>query len=195
MQFLFRGIGHRIRGANYFASILPTIFLLIISAACQPTSLGSETETTTQEELVVSSSAFTDGQKIPIKYTCDGEDLSVPLTWSGVPEGAQSLALIADDPDAPGRVYVHWVLYDLPAGLTTLDEGAGDTGTSGENSSRNLSYNGPCPPAGPAHRYYFKLYALNTELNLQPGASKEQVEEAMQEHILAEGQLMGTYQR
>lgn len=195
MGNLFRSLGNRIGGVNSFKIIVCSIFLIIIFVACQPTPPVGEIEPTTQAEMIVSSSAFTEGQEIPVKYTCDGENLSVPLAWSGIPQGTQTLALISDDPDAPGRVYVHWVLYDLPADLSGLEEGVADIGTPGENSSGNLSYNGPCPPTGPAHRYFFKLYALDTALNLQAGASKEQVQEAMQGHILAEGQLMGTYQR
>lgn len=195
MGNLFRSLGNRIGGVNSFKIIVCSIFLIIIFVACQPTPPVGEIEPTTQAEMIVSSSAFTEGQEIPVKYTCDGENLSVPLAWSGIPQGTQTLALISDDPDAPGRVYVHWVLYDLPADLSGLEEGVADIGTPGENSSGNLSYNGPCPPTGPAHRYFFKLYALDTDLNLQAGASKEQVQEAMQGHILAEGQLMGTYQR
>lgn len=145
--------------------------------------------------LQVTSSAFSEGEEIPGKYTCDGEDLSVPLSWSGVPGGTQSLVLIVDDPDAPGGVFVHWILFDLPADIVTLDENAKDIGTQGENGFRKLGYNGPCPPEGPAHRYYFKIYALDTTLNLQPGASKAEVEEAMHGHILANGQLIGTYHR
>jgi Raf kinase inhibitor-like YbhB/YbcL family protein len=195
LRYLFRGLGSRIGGVNYFNLIVCSIFVIINSVACQPAPPAGETEARIQTELIISSSAFSEGQEIPVEYTCDGENSSVPLAWSGIPEGAQSLALITDDPDAPGRVYVHWVLYDLPADLSGLEEGVGEIGTPGENSSGNLSYNGPCPPAGPAHRYFFKLYALDMALNLQPGASKEQVQEAMQGHILAEGQLMGTYQR
>jgi hypothetical protein len=129
-----------------------------------------------------------------MKYTCDGQDISPPLEWSGTPEGTQSLVLISDDPDAPVGTWVHWVLFDLPADTNSLPEGAQDLGTDGNNSWRRPGYGGPCPPSG-THRYFFKLYALDTALNLEAGASKEQVEKAMQGHILAQGELMGKYER
>lgn len=185
---------HLFQRLNYFNTIL-AIIIIFASVACQPTSPAGEVEITQETLLTVSSPAFSDGQEIPGKYTCDGEDLSVPLAWFGVPEGIQSIVLIVDDPDAPGGVFVHWVLYDLPADISMLEEGAMDIGTQGVNGFRNNGYNGPCPPTGPAHRYYFKVYALDTTLGLQPGASKAQVEDAMQGHILVDGQLMGTYQR
>ena len=145
--------------------------------------------------ITLTSTAFTEGGTIPKKYTCDDANSSPALAWSGVPEGTRSLALIADDPDAPVGTWVHWVLYDLPADLTSLPEGAQGLGTQGTNDFRRAGYGGPCPPKGPAHRYYFKLYALDTQLNLKPGASKADVEKAMKGHILAQGQLMGKYGR
>jgi Raf kinase inhibitor-like YbhB/YbcL family protein len=150
--------------------------------------------------LHVTSSAFVEGDPIPAKYTCQGEDLSPPLSWEGLPDGTQSIALICDDPDAPGGTWVHWVLYDLLP-VTELSEGIAPTellpggGTQGTNDFRRIGYGGPCPPPGGAHRYFFKVYALDTALGLDPGASKSDVERAMEGHILAEGRLMGTYQR
>jgi Raf kinase inhibitor-like YbhB/YbcL family protein len=151
--------------------------------------------------ILISSSVFSEGGTIPLKYTCDGEDISPPLSWSGVPENAKSLALIADDPDAPLGTWVHWVLYNMPASSAGLPEGVpveqviGGIGTQGNNSSRKNGYSGPCPPKGAPHRYYFKLYALDIELDLAPGVSKADLEKAMQGHILAQGQLMGKYGR
>ena len=145
--------------------------------------------------LQVSSTAFAEGGTIPKKYTCDDVNVSPALAWSGVPQGTRSLALIADDPDAPVGTWVHWVLYDLPADLTSLPEGAQGLGTQGTNDFRRSGYGGPCPPKGPAHRYYFKLYALDTQLNLKAGATKADVEKVMKGHILAQGQLMGKYGR
>jgi Raf kinase inhibitor-like YbhB/YbcL family protein len=173
------------------------IALIIIfgCAACQAPSVDVESGEEVDMQLKLTSAVFSEGQVIPEKYTCDGEDLSVPLSWSGVPLETKSLVLIADDPDAPGGTFVHWVLYDLPADQVSLKEGMEDIGTQGENGFRKLGYNGPCPPQGPAHRYFFKIYALDTTLNLPQGATKAEVEEAMQGHILADGQLMGTYQR
>jgi hypothetical protein len=145
--------------------------------------------------IQLTSSAFTEGSTIPKKYTCDGEDISPALEWSGVPQGTKSLALIVDDPDAPVGTFVHWVLYDIPADATGLPEGVTGTGTLGKSSFGKTGYGGPCPPKGPAHRYYFKLYALDTALGLKAGSTKAEVEKAMQGHILAQGQVMGKYSR
>ena len=150
--------------------------------------------------LQITSSAFSEGGMIPERYTCDGTDVSPDLAWTGIPEGTRSLALICDDPDAPVGTWVHWVLFNIPAGEkgirtevapeATLSNGA----KHGINDFRRLGYGGPCPPGG-THRYYFKLYALDTKLNLDIGATKAQLEDAMESHILAEGQLMGKYSR
>ncbi len=144
--------------------------------------------------IQLSSRAFAEGSPIPKKNTCDGENLSPPLAWSGVPAGTQSLALIAEDPDAPAGTWTHWVLYGLPASQASLDEGA-RVGIDGQNDFRKPGYGGPCPPKGKPHRYFFKLYALDTTLQLKTGASKAELEKAMRGHILAQGQLMGTYGR
>ncbi len=151
--------------------------------------------------LQLSSSAFAEGQPIPAKYTCQGQDISPPLKWSGVPPSAKSLALICDDPDAPMGTWVHWVLYGLPPSVTELSEKVPTTDTlpngasQGSNDFKRVGYGGPCPPPGNAHRYCFKLYALDTALPLPPKATQKELLKAMEGHILAEGQLMGTYQR
>jgi Raf kinase inhibitor-like YbhB/YbcL family protein len=146
-------------------------------------------------KLKISSTAFFEGGMIPGRYTCDGEDLSPPFVWSGVPAGAQSLVMIADDPDAPVGTWVHWVIYDLPLELNGLPEAISGIGKQGKNDFRKLGYGGPCPPPGKPHRYFFKLYALDRLLNLPSGATKAEVEKAMKGHILAEGQIMGKYGR
>lgn len=152
-------------------------------------------------KIELSSSGFQEGGAIPKKYTCDGENVSPPLAWTGVPAETKSLAIIADDPDAPAKTWVHWVLYELDPELSGLPEGVGPSGSpggvgiAGINDSKQTGYSGPCPPKGSPHRYYFKLYALDTALGLKPGASKKEVENRMQGHILAQGQLMGTYGR
>jgi len=176
------------------------IFIVVLTGAtgCKSSEINEEGENAMA--LQVTSTAFTEGGTIPKKYTCDDADLSPALAWSGVPQGTRSLALIADDPDAPAGTWVHWVLYDLPADLTSLPDGAQGLGaqglgSQGTNDFRRSGYGGPCPPKGPAHRYYFKLYALDTQLNLKSGASKADVEKAMKGHILAQGQLMGKYGR
>jgi Raf kinase inhibitor-like YbhB/YbcL family protein len=151
--------------------------------------------------IKLSSPAFSNGQPIPRKYACDDSDLSPPLNWSNVPESAKSLALICDDPDAPAGTWVHWVLYGLPANANQLPERVPATETlsngarQGVNDFGRLGYGGPCPPPGKLHRYFFRLYALDQDLNLPPRATQAQIVAAIQGHILAEGQLMGTYQR
>jgi len=146
--------------------------------------------------IQLSSSAFDEGEPIPVKYTCDGEDVSPPLRWSGVPAGTRSLALIADDPDAPRGTFVHWILFGIPPQTTELVEGQQLSGVAqGRNDFGRTGYGGPCPPRGNPHRYFFKLYALDTDLQLPPGATKQDLLRAMEGHIIAEGQLMGVYQR
>jgi Raf kinase inhibitor-like YbhB/YbcL family protein len=151
--------------------------------------------------MQLTSSAFNEGQPIPERHTCDGENLSPPLKWSGVPPGARSLALIVDDPDAPVGTWVHWVLYDLSTSATEFPEGlpkgqyVPGAAKQGLNDFKHLGYGGPCPPGGKAHRYFFKLYALDQILDLKPGATKKEVERAMESHTLSQSQLMGTYKR
>ena len=145
--------------------------------------------------LEIKSDAFVNGQSIPAKYTCTGKNISPALAWSDPPAGAQSFALIVDDPDAPMGTWVHWVVYNIPAEARSLSENADLSGmTVGKNSSRNLHYDGPCPPSG-THRYFFKLYALDSTLKLSAGASKEDVLREMNGHILAQGELMGTFSK
>jgi hypothetical protein len=147
------------------------------------------------------SSAFQSGATMPRKYTCDADDVSPRLSWSDVPAGTKALALIADDPDAPGGTWVHWVIYDLPADAAELPEGVPSKETlqsgakQGVNDFRKVGYGGPCPPEGKPHRYFFKLYALNAPTNLKPRATKQQLLAAMKGHILAEAELIGRYQR
>ena len=150
--------------------------------------------------IQLTSSAFAEGGMIPERYTCDGSNVSPDLTWAGIPGETRTLALICDDPDAPVGTWVHWVLFNIPAKQTGLPaevvskaELAGGA-KHGINDFQRLGYGGPCPPGG-THRYFFKLYALDIELDLDSGATKARLEEAMQGHILAEGQLMGKYTR
>lgn len=148
----------------------------------------------------LTSSAFVPGGPIPRQYTCDGEDISPPLEWSDPPAGTQSFALICDDPDAPVGIWVHWVLYNLPAETRSLspavpsDADLPGGGQQGKNSWRRLGYGGPCPPRG-THRYFFKLYALDTMLDLVAGANKERLLRAIEGHVLVQTELMGTYTR
>ncbi|GAB4522254.1 MAG: YbhB/YbcL family Raf kinase inhibitor-like protein [Anaerolineales bacterium] len=143
------------------------------------------------------STAFADGDSIPVRYTCDGENISPPLAWDAVPEGTRSFVLIADDPDAPRGTWVHWVVYNLVGDARSLPEGGPlPGGLTGITDFRKTVYGGPCPPPGKPHRYFFKLYALDIpSLKLPAGASKAQVEAAMQGHILAQAQIIGRYGR
>jgi hypothetical protein len=151
--------------------------------------------------LKLTSGGFEPGGTIPKKFTCDGPDVSPALNWSDPPAGTQSFALIADDPDAPVGTWVHWVLYDLPADTRSLAENLpkqeqlSNAARQGRNDFRRIGYGGPCPPPGKPHRYFFKLYALDTKLSLKAGAAKAEVERAVQGHILAQGELMGRYGR
>ena len=145
--------------------------------------------------LTLTSDAFTNGQSIPAKYSCVGKNISPALAWNESPAGTKSFALIVDDPDAPMGTWVHWVLFNIPASTGSLQESADSSAMSaGKNSSGNTRYDGPCPPSG-THRYFFKLYALDSTLSLSPGATKEQVLKAMEGHILAQGELMGTFSK
>jgi Raf kinase inhibitor-like YbhB/YbcL family protein len=173
----------------------PFCLVMVFLAGCRTQTSPAAEEAQTEMSLELKSPMFNEGSTIPTSYTCDGNDISPQLDWSGKPENTLSLVLIADDPDAPLGTWVHWVLYDLPPDLNGLPEAVTEVGTSGTNSFKKLGFGGPCPPKGSEHRYYFKLYALDTLLLLEEGASKAEVEKAMQGHILAQGQLMGKYGR
>jgi Raf kinase inhibitor-like YbhB/YbcL family protein len=150
--------------------------------------------------IKVESSAFQDGGFIPEKHTCDGEDVSPPLQWGPVPEGTVTWALVCDDPDAPMGTWVHWVVYDLPADVVGLPENVlpekelENGGKQGVNDFQEIGYGGPCPPSG-EHRYFFKLYALDTKLNLNPGVTKSHLMIAMEEHVIGQGLILGKYSR
>ena len=165
----------------------------------QPTEEPADDDGQEVAALTVTSSAFGDGDAIPSTYTCDGDDISPPLAWDGVPSDAVGLVLILDDPDAPGGTWVHWVVYDIPATTTDLPEAASSGSLpagagEGLNGWGEAGYGGPCPPEG-SHRYYFRLYALDVELDGLQEPARADVEAAMQGHVVAEGELMGTYER
>jgi len=151
--------------------------------------------------MELKSSAFQNNQDIPSKYTCDGADVSPPLIWNNPPNGSKAFALISDDPDAPASAWVHWVIYDLPGDAKELAEGVPaqeslpNGAKQGLNDFKKAGYGGPCPPRGPAHRYFFKLYALDRPTNLKPRATKQQLLDAMKGHIIGEAQLVGKYKR
>ncbi len=150
--------------------------------------------------MKITSAVFTEGSNIPSKYTCDGQDISPPLEWKDAPEGTKSFALISDDPDAPVGTWVHWVAFNIPPGVAKLEENIKHDKEfkngmrQGNNDWPKIGYGGPCPPSG-THRYYFKLYALDTVLDIKPGSTKEQLLKTMKGHVLAEAQLMGKYRR
>lgn len=151
--------------------------------------------------LVLESSAFSEGSDIPVRYSCDGADRSPPLHWTNAPANTKSFCLICDDPDAPVGTWDHWVLFNLPHDAHELAEGLVTSeklpngAIQGLNSWGRVGYNGPCPPRGSKHRYFFKLYALDTTLNLTSKAAKSDVEKAMKGHVLAEAKLMGRFGR
>ena len=151
--------------------------------------------------FTLTTSAFRSGDAIPVKFTCQGQNSSPALRWTEPPAGTKSFALIVDDPDAPGGTWVHWVVFDLPATARQLPEAVAKVaeiqagGKQGSNDFPEVGYGGPCPPSGKPHRYFFKIYALNTLLGLRPGATKRDVERAMQGHILAQAQLVGLFGR
>lgn len=145
--------------------------------------------------MIIESSTFKNGTEIPSKYTCDEEGINPPLVFRDVPKEAKSLALIVDDPDAPRGTWDHWVLWNISPQTTEIQENSTPAGAiTGENSWPKNAYGGPCPPSG-SHRYFFKLYALDSMINLAPGATKQEVIDVMQGHILAEAELIGRYQR
>ena len=184
------------------------IFIAVLLSACSTSSSTTSQPVATETAIIASttpeasmalqltSDAFVNGQSIPAKYTCTGMGISPALAWTEPPAGTQSFALIVDDPDAPGRTWVHWVLFNISTGTRSLKEGftAENTIAVGKNSSSHLSYDGPCPPSG-THRYFFKLYALDAPLSLSPGATKDQLLKAMDGHILAQAELMGTFSK
>jgi len=144
--------------------------------------------------MKIDSPAFANHEPIPQKHTCDGEDVSPKLNFSDVPDEAKSLVLIVDDPDAPMGTFDHWITWNIAPDTDGIEEG-GAVPIQGKNHFNELRYRGPCPPPGPSHRYFFKLYAISKELELPEGATKQRVEEAMDGHILAKAEIIGTYQR
>ncbi|MGQ9517097.1 MAG: YbhB/YbcL family Raf kinase inhibitor-like protein [Anaerolineae bacterium] len=178
--------------------ILTALGLMALSAGCART--PAPTSAVPAASLPLSSPAFAHGQPVPQRFTCDGEDVSPPLHWGEPPAGTRSFVLIMDDPDAPAGTWTHWVLFNIPAEVRSLEEAVPalevltNGARHGKNSWGRLGYGGPCPPAG-THRYFFRLFALDVSLDLAPGAAKRDVQTALQGHILAQGELMGTYAR
>ena len=187
------------------AITLLLLMLVVAGCATRPklsaqNSASTSTPQAKKGSIKLIIAAFKKGASIPRQYSCDGVNVSPPLEWSGVPKSAKTVAIIADDPDAPAGTWVHWVLYNLPAENIGMVENLPATeslkagGFQGKNDFGDIGYGGPCPPSG-THRYFFKIYALDSELPLKAGATKAEVEKAMAGHVVAQGQLMGTYRR
>ena len=174
---------------------LISLELMLLLAGCKAESAVPASEGVVDMSIQITSTAFNEGEKIPRLYTCDDQNVSPPLAWTGVPNTTVSLALIMDDPDAPAGTWVHWVLYNLSPSLTGLEQGKSGNGVDGKNDFNRSGYGGPCPPRGSTHRYFIKLYALEIQLDIKAGATKAQVESAMRGHILTQGQLMGRFGR
>ncbi len=175
--------------------VVPSGFAIVVFISACTRARGSEMST-----LTLTSSAFQDGAQIPVAYTCDGQDTSPPLEWSRPPSRSETCALVVEDPDASMRSFVHWTIFNVPGSQRSLAAGASLKSLSaeirqGKNDFGKIGYGGPCPPPGPAHRYVFHLFALDTSLALTHGATRSEIEEAMEDHILAKADLMGRYGR
>ena len=174
---------------------------VLILGSCKNYRPAQENSGGKKMKIKLTSTAFSEGGFIPAKYTCDGQDISPPLKWDSVPKETLSIALICDDPDAPRKTWTHWVIYNLPAETTELAENFPDDETLADGTRQGVTdfgktgYGGPCPPAGKAHRYYFRIYALDTKIDVVPIMDKEALQKEMAGHIIAEGQLIGKYQR
>ncbi len=170
--------------------LLPVLFAVFLTGAARQ---GKGVRT--MKRLTVTSSAFSDGNAMPSRYSCDGDDINPPLSFAGVPAEAESLALVVDDPDAPVGTWVHWVLWNIPPHTREIGENSVPAGVrQGLNDWKRNDYGGPCPPSG-SHRYVFKLYALDSRLDLPAATTKKALEKAMEGHILATGELIGRYRR
>ncbi len=191
--------GHAIpqnRAHLFCAAIAGATLILAVTST-----LALDRQGDTSAKFSLAANAFSEGASVPTEYTCNGQDISPLLTWTEPPTGTRSFALIADDPDAPAGTWVHWVVYNLPASARRLPQAIPKSpeleggGSQGANDFGKTGYNGPCPPPGKPHRYYFNLYALDAKVALPPGASKSALETAMKGHILAQARIMSHYGR
>jgi hypothetical protein len=179
-----------------WAALPPLV--LVLMALLAPAGVSAQTASS---KIELRTTSFTPGGFIPKRFTCEAADASPALSWTDPPPGTRSFALIEDDPDAPSGTFVHWLVYDLPAASRRLPEalsGSGHIpggGRQGTNDFSKTGYNGPCPPRGKPHRYFIRLYALDVRLNLRSAATRQELDAAMQGHILAQGELMGLFQR
>lgn len=187
--------------------ILTPILLISLLPVSSIPELGFKAETGISSErggtvaFALQTSAFSPGGTIPKKYTCDASDVSPELTWTSAPAGTQAFALIVDDPDAPAGTWTHWIAWDIPSSVTKLAEGTPKNETltdgtrQGKNDFKKVGYNGPCPPPGTPHRYFFRLYALGAKLDVKTGASRSELESAMKGHVVGQAEMMGKYGR
>jgi Raf kinase inhibitor-like YbhB/YbcL family protein len=188
------------RAGGSYAMLFVIVLLSALAGAAQDGTHNAFPAGGSAMKIALHTSAFVPSAAIPKQYACEGSDGSPALTWDA-PQSVQSFALIVDDPDAPVGTFTHWIIYGIPAQSRGLPEGVPkseqlpDGTRQGRNDFRRIGYNGPCPPPGKPHRYFFKLYALDTKITLEPGASRQQLESAMKGHVLAEAELMGTYKR
>jgi Raf kinase inhibitor-like YbhB/YbcL family protein len=166
--------------------ITPSISTVLLAAVASFPAGGAR--------IKITSSALREGESIPSKFTCDGGDISPPLRIADVPSGAKSLALIADDPDAPGGLFTHWLVWNISPQSNSIAEGSAPKGVQGTNDFGKSGYGAPCPPSG-VHRYYFRVFALDRELDLRSGAKRSQLDAAMKGHVIAQGELIGRYAR
>ena len=181
--------------------IFPILFPLLVNAAFMASVAHGQAKGVSAMAFTLDSTDFANGAEIPKQFTCGGEDRSPALTWKDPPAGTRSFALIADDPDAPGGTWVHWVIFNIPATANGLHGGVekreqlADGTRQGRNDFPKIGYNGPCPPPGKPHRYFFRLYALDEALSLGSGASRADLEQAIKGHILGQAEWMGTFRR
>jgi Raf kinase inhibitor-like YbhB/YbcL family protein len=191
----------RIAAAIFLAAVLFFVARALLNGSGHAYSFAVGSAQGAPMPLSISSTSFPDGGEIPKKFTCDAEDVSPQLSWTQAPINTKSFALIADDPDAPVGTWTHWVLFDLPESFNALAEGVPKTGDlpvggrQGMNDFRKTGYGGPCPPPGKAHRYFFRLFALDSMLGLKSGTTRQEVEKAMKGHVLAQAEWMGKYHR
>jgi len=181
--------------------LLSPILLLPVVSCGNPASGSAQEKAPPQSSFRIESAAFKEGALIPARFSCQGENVSPPLAWTDPPAGTRSFALIVEDPDAPAGTWIHWVVYNLPAQARAMEENTpkqdelSNGGLQGTTSFGSVGYGGPCPPPGKAHRYFFRLYALDAVLNLQAGATKADVLAALKGHVVGEAQLMGRFKR
>jgi Raf kinase inhibitor-like YbhB/YbcL family protein len=175
--------------------IVVTILTIVLIMGCINQNINNSNENGEKQigDITITSLAFENGGNIPIKFTCDGDEITPPLNFNNIPNGTISLVLILDDPDAPGGTWVHWIVFNIPADITGFKEDVGPRYYIGKNSWGDIAYGAPCPPIGEEHRYYFRLYALDSELDLLDGASRKEIDDAMTGRIIGQTCLMGKY--